>query len=263
MTIRKGYVDTTPGQVHYRMAGEGDPVVLLHMSPASSAMWEPILPRLAARGYRAVAFDTPGYGDSFRPAAPPSLEEYAAVICEAIDGMGIDRFFLFGHHTGGMIGAALAAAHPDRVRKFATWGWTLMEERRKAQLLAMPLAEYDAEGTQLVARWKARVAALGERWTPELGLRGLIDSLKAGRELPYGFWAVGKADHLAMARALTVPALVLCGERDTIFDDSRQAVHLMPNGRFYHLPNGSVAAPDESPDELVEVVDQFFREGAA
>ena len=260
MTIRKGYVDTSHGQVHYRAAGEGEPVVLLHMSPASSAMWEPVLPRLAARGYHAVAFDTPGYGDSFRPAAPPSLEEYAAVLLEAIDTLGIERFFIFGHHTGGMIGAALAAAHPERVRRFATWGWTLMDNQRKAGLVAMPLAEYDAEGSQLVARWKARLAALGDRWTPELGIRSLIDALKAGRELPYGFWAVGRADHLAMARAMRVPVLVLCGERDTLFDDSRQAVHLMPNGRFFHLPNGSMAAPDESPDLLVEVVDRFFRE---
>jgi pimeloyl-ACP methyl ester carboxylesterase len=223
-------------------------------------MWEPILPRLAGRGYRAVAIDTPGYGDSFRPAAPPSLTEYAAAVLEAVDGLGINQFFIFGHHTGGMIGAALAATHPERVLKLATWGWTLMDENRKAGLVAMPLAEYDDEGTQVVNRWKARVALLGEHWTPELGIRAMIDTLKAGRELPYGFWAVGRADHLALARSVPVPVLVMCGERDGIFDESRQAVHLMPNGRFHQVPDGSIAAPDESPDELVEIVDRFFRE---
>ncbi|MFN8532779.1 MAG: alpha/beta hydrolase [Dehalococcoidia bacterium] len=260
-TIRKGYVDTPKGQVHYRAVGEGDPVILLHMSPSSSAMWEAVQPRLAARGYRTVALDTPGYGDSFRPDLPPSLDDYADLLLEAIDGLGIGRFYVFGHHTGGMIGAALANRRPDRVIRFAVWGWTLMDEARKEELRQMPLATYDDQGSQAVGRWRARVAALGDHWTPQLGIRAQIDALKAGWMLPYGFWAVGAADHLALARGMTMPTLVMSGERDMIFEDSRQAVGLMPLGRFYHLVNGGVNAPDESPDELVETVDRFFREG--
>ena len=259
-TIRKGYVDTPAGQVHYRTLGTGEPVVLLHMSPASSAMWEPALPHLAARGYQAFALDTPGYGDSFRPPAPPSLEEYAAYLLAALDGLGLTRFLLVGHHTGGLIGAVLASQQPKRVRKFACWGFTLMEEKRKAELRQLPLASYDEEGEALLARWRSRRAMAGERWTPALGIRQLLETLQAGRELPWGFWAVGQADHLAIARSLTVPTLVLCGERDTHREQSQQAVHLMRQARFQPLPGCSLNVVDEAPEELVAALAAFFQE---
>ena len=61
--VRKGYADTLLGQIHYREAGSGLPVVFLHESPLSSLMFEPALP-LLGQLVHAVAMDTPGYGSS-------------------------------------------------------------------------------------------------------------------------------------------------------------------------------------------------------
>src|SRR5215470_1843015 len=100
----RGYAATRWGQVHYRHEGERGPaIVCLHEAPLSSAIYEPALP-LLGRSFRAWALDTPGHGFSDPPPRPPSIEEYGAVLLEAVDALGIDRFVLAGCHTGVDIG---------------------------------------------------------------------------------------------------------------------------------------------------------------
>src|SRR5436305_4902895 len=95
--------------------GQGTAVVLLHQTPRSVDEYRDVLPALAARGYRAIAFDTPGFGESAPVDGEPSIERWAAAIGEAIDGLGIERFALVGHHTGGVIAVELAARLTERV----------------------------------------------------------------------------------------------------------------------------------------------------
>ena len=121
-SIRKAYADCSGGQVHYRyMRGEGTPLVLLHQTASSSAMFDLVMQRLA--GQRPMyAFDTPGFGGSFDPESPPDMPQYGHWIAEAIDDVEIGEFHLLGHHTGVCIGAEIAVARPQRVRSFAMIG---------------------------------------------------------------------------------------------------------------------------------------------
>src|SRR5947209_19051942 len=95
--------------------GEGLPVVLLHQTPRSVDEYRDVLPALAARGYRAIAFDTPGFGESAPVEGEPSIENWAAALSEAIAGLGIEQFALVGHHTGGVIAVELATREPERI----------------------------------------------------------------------------------------------------------------------------------------------------
>ena len=100
----------------YREAGEGEDVALLvHGYPASSYMWEPVLPVLAEAGWRAVAPDLAGYGDS--PADPPATWERHMERLEAFRSeLGLERVALVVHDWGGLIGLRWACEHPDAVR---------------------------------------------------------------------------------------------------------------------------------------------------
>src|SRR5512147_2264507 len=95
--VRRGYVDVPFGQVHYRVAGYGPPVVLLHDSPRSSAMHEELISALADE-FTAIAIDTPGYGRSSPlPAEPrPEIPDYAAALGAALDALGIGRCVVYG-----------------------------------------------------------------------------------------------------------------------------------------------------------------------
>lgn len=100
-----------------REEGSGEPVVCIHGVPMSSFLYRRLLPELAGRGLRGVAFDLPGLGLADRGASLDyswtGLGQFAHA---AVDALGIDRFHLVVHDIGGPVGFELTAAVPDRVR---------------------------------------------------------------------------------------------------------------------------------------------------
>jgi pimeloyl-ACP methyl ester carboxylesterase len=94
---------------------EGDPVALaVHGYPTSSYLWRRVLPRLADVGYRAVAPDLPGFGDS--PADPPGTWERQVENLERFRrAAGIEQTALLVHDWGGLIGLRWACDHPESV----------------------------------------------------------------------------------------------------------------------------------------------------
>lgn len=98
--------------------GDGPPVVMLHGFPELAYSWRHQLPALAAAGYRAIAPDLRGYGDSDRPAGVGAYAVPALVgdVVGLIDALGYDRVHLVGHDWGGGLAWATAALHPDRLR---------------------------------------------------------------------------------------------------------------------------------------------------
>src|SRR4051794_12191521 len=101
-TIRRAFVDIEEGQVHYRTAGDGGlPLLMLHPSPGSSLMLAPLIRELG-RDRRVVAPDTLGNGDSAPPRSPSAaIEDFADAHLRAVTALGIERFDLYGSHTGG------------------------------------------------------------------------------------------------------------------------------------------------------------------
>lgn len=96
--------------------GSGDPVICLHGVPSSSFLYRKVVKELADHGMRGVAFDFPGQGFAERPTDfDYSWSGLARWTTEAIDALGIDRFHLVLHDTGGPIGFQVAIENPERV----------------------------------------------------------------------------------------------------------------------------------------------------
>jgi haloalkane dehalogenase len=97
-------------------SGAGEPVVCLHGVPTSSYLYRKVVPELAQRGLRGIAFDLPGLGLAERPAdfdyTWTGLGRWATA---AADALGLDGFHLVVHDIGGPVGFELAAAVPERV----------------------------------------------------------------------------------------------------------------------------------------------------
>ncbi len=92
--------------------GDGPVIVLLHPGWGDASIWRPVLHKLPSR-YRAIRYDTRGYGRSPAPAAPfTQLGDLATVLA----GRGADEVVLVGHSGGGGTAIGLALADPGRVR---------------------------------------------------------------------------------------------------------------------------------------------------
>lgn len=111
------YVTLKDGrQVHYRRAGSGPAMILLHPSPQCS---EAIIPATTAFSElcECFALDTPGYGLSDDiPATDPDMGHYADSVIATADALGMDSFYLYGAATGSQVAIEIGKRYPDRIK---------------------------------------------------------------------------------------------------------------------------------------------------
>lgn len=148
------------GELAYRQAGSGPPLLLLHGWGASSRYWFTTQAQLA--DIRACyALDLPGFGESAPLRAPGSVERLAAVVIEAADALGLAQFDLNGHSFGAWVAVYLAAHWPARVRNLVVTA--LGVRRSAAERAAIGLAHGPAElAVELAQPWI-------NAWRPWLG----------------------------------------------------------------------------------------------
>jgi pimeloyl-ACP methyl ester carboxylesterase len=99
--------------------GAGDPVVMIHGFPELAYSWRHQIPALAGAGFRAIAYDQRGYGESSKP---EDIDAYALVALAAdavglLDALGLERATLVGHDWGSIVVWTAALMYPDRVEK--------------------------------------------------------------------------------------------------------------------------------------------------
>ena len=101
-----------------REQGDGPTVLCLHGVPVSSYLYRKVVPELADRGCRAIAYDLPGLGFTARPPAfDYSWTGMAAWSATLVDALGLDDVHLVVHDVGGPVGLLLAdLLGADRVR---------------------------------------------------------------------------------------------------------------------------------------------------
>ncbi|XP_056419734.1 bifunctional epoxide hydrolase 2 isoform X2 [Hyla sarda] len=122
-TVPHGYVTIKPGvKLHYVDMGNGPVICLCHGFPESWYSWRYQLPALAAAGYRVIALDMKGYGES---SAPPEIEEYSQQqLCQDmitfLDKLGISQATFIGHDWGGAFVWNMALFYPERVKAVAS-----------------------------------------------------------------------------------------------------------------------------------------------
>lgn len=104
------------GRIFVARAGTGEPVVFLHGTPATSAVWIPLVARLS--GVQAYLVDRPGHGLSATVdyADVPDLRAHAvSFVAGLLDALGLERAVVAGNSMGGLWALWSAADLPDRV----------------------------------------------------------------------------------------------------------------------------------------------------
>ena len=105
-------------RLHYLVAGEGDPVVLLHGYAETSYMWRPLIAELA-NTHTVVAPDLRGAGQSSTPADGYTKAEMAQDIHALVRKLGFENIRIVGHDIGLMVAYAYAAQYPNEVDRIA------------------------------------------------------------------------------------------------------------------------------------------------
>jgi pimeloyl-ACP methyl ester carboxylesterase len=178
----------------YRREGSG-PVLVCH--PGGPGFSSRYLGDLAGLGERCtlILLDPRGTGGSDRPADPLAYttEDYVADLDELREQLGLDRMALLGHSHGGVVAAAYAATHPERIEKL---------------ILASTLARFADEQREAMKR--AMEARAGEPWYEDA--REALEREQAGdfaddaelqalvaREMPFYFARYGPEERRFVA----------------------------------------------------------------
>ncbi len=205
----------------YRESGPADgPVaLLLHGFPESSFMWAGVMPAIAEAGWRAIAPDFAGYGDS--PPDPPGTWERHIESLERFQReLGVERCVPVMHDWGGLIGMRWACEHADAVRALVISATGFFPDGKwhgMAKALKEPgtgeqvMAGFTREGFEAVLRQSSAGMsdeAIGEYWKAfedDARRRGHLDLYRSGD--------FSKLEGYDLA-GLGVPALLVWGEED-------------------------------------------------
>jgi pimeloyl-ACP methyl ester carboxylesterase len=95
--------------------GRGPAVVLVHGWPVTALHWRHVVPALTRSGYRAIAVEARGLGDTSTGSGDLAKATLAGEVLAVLDALGVGRFAVVGHDWGGTIAVLMAAQQPGRV----------------------------------------------------------------------------------------------------------------------------------------------------
>ena len=230
MQIRQNYVNVGSGErqqlVHFRTAGTGPALVMLHASPMSSAALLPFI-RVAAEFCTVIAPDTPGYGWS-DPLQDPTedLTGYVKALYSFTGRLGLESFGLYGTATGAQIAVEFSKTYGARVEYLILDNAAHFsdEERRGIVSGYFPDLTPDVTGSHLTRTWSvARDQCLFFPWhqaTPETRLPAgevntgaihnmAMDFLVAGKDYDRAYRAAFANEKMERVQSITVPVIIM------------------------------------------------------
>jgi len=257
--IRKGYVDTPNGQVHFRQLKQVDgvPLVLLHQTASSGMMFESLM-TLLSDSFHTIALDNPGFGASFQPQSGFSIRYLSDSLYTALHQLGVESCFVFGHHSGSAIAVQMASDHPNFVKKMILSGPPLLNEAQvnglKASLKPFAIAEDGSHLTQVWERIRKRDSAL-----PLETVHREVLLTQSAREAAQGaYQAVFEQPFAEQLSVLEIPILVMSGEKDTLRASLEPAFSILKNGAMKVILNEGPYICDQNPQAVADVIKKFF-----
>lgn len=261
-------VEVPGAQINAEVNGRGVTLVFLHAGVADLRMWNAQVATLFEAGYRTIAFDRRGFGETlYEPDEPFSN---VADLKFVLDELSVDKAVLVGCSQGGRVALDFALAHPSRVSGLALMATAVsgapeVDEDPKYQALAEEYARVEQGGdlerlNQIEARvWLDGPAAAegrvsGDTRTLFLDMNGksLAHAPRTAERQPAPAWG-------RMAE-VSQQCLLLSGALDwPEFAARNEAMaELMPEAETQTLDNTAHMAPMDAPDSFNKALKAFL-----
>ncbi len=252
--------------VSYHDSGSGAPILFLHSFGHNKNLWFPQLTHFLERGFRVLATDMPGHGESSYDPARHGVDEMAQCYIELLDSLEVRRILLAGISMGGYIALRMWARRPDLIA---------------GMVLSNTKAENDSD--EIVARRRAQIANIQQHGLEHFVTTGapkrlspvtlqrrpwVLDTIKMlNYTVPAEVNAATleamavKKDDTNVLPTIDVPVLVTSGSDDIFIPkDSPGNLHRGIKGsRFHEIAGTGHVSSLEAPTEYNRVMSEFLQ----
>jgi pimeloyl-ACP methyl ester carboxylesterase len=267
------FLDVDGVRLHYVERGSGEPLVLLHGNGSMIEDFESSgLIDLAARNYRVIVFDRPGFGHSDRPRnvmwTPVAQAE---LIKHALERLEVSRAIDLGHSWGASVAVALALKYPDMIRGLVLASGYYYPTARPDVIAmgapALPLIGDILSHTlsPLISRaiWPLMMAKIFgplsvpekfEAFPMEMALRPSqirASAVESALMIPDAFTLRDQYAHLKM------PVVIIAGEEDRLIDIDTQSARLhsdISQSRFHRVAGNGHMIQQTATDQVMSAI---------
>jgi pimeloyl-ACP methyl ester carboxylesterase len=252
--------------ISYHDSGSGTPILFLHSFGHNKNLWFPQLTHFLEKGFRVLAPDMPGHGESSFDPARHGVDQIAQYYIELLDSLDISKAIVAGISMGGYIALRMWARRPDLI---------------SAMVLSCTKAEKDSD--EIVARRRAQIENIRSKGLDNFVTTGaprrlspvtlerrpwVLDTIKLlNFTVPAEVNAATleamaqKEDDTKVLATIDVPVLVIAGSDDTFIPkDSPGNLHRGIKGsKFHEIAGTGHVSSLEAPTEYNRVMQEFLQ----
>ena len=250
----------------YNARGSGRPLAFLHPIGMRGEFWQPVIDELGD-GYRTLAIDLRGHGESGVNDGPFSLDDLSNDVADLIGAKGEAGAVVIGCSLGGMVAQGVAIKIPHLLGGLVLAG-TSHKQTPESQAMMEKRAAEALGGMSSIA------AATLDRWFPKPFRDARPDVVKTvggwllaadATVFSRGWLAIRDLNYEAQLPQIELPALLIRGSEDasTPLPRMQAMADLMPNGRFVSMKDVGHFAPMQEPGDFAKLIREFVEDKVA
>jgi len=245
-------------ETNFKIAGDGEPFLILHGWGGSSGSWIEVQEILAKEGFKVVVPDFPGFGKSHSPPVSWEVGDYRDFIFSLVEKIGLEKISLMGHSFGGRVAIKFATLYPERLKNLILCSSAgIKHELTPPQKIILKLALI---GNFLFSRRLLRRFKDVARNIFYSFLRKK-DYTKAKGVMRETFQKVIAENLESELSKIKTRTLLIWGEKDKSvpLEDAYLMKEKIPQSILEVIPGASHTPNLEEPKKLAEIISKFLR----
>jgi pimeloyl-ACP methyl ester carboxylesterase len=272
-------IELSGGPVHYREAGEGEPLVFVHGFGANWRLWEETA-RALAGSHRCIVPDWPmgSHSEAVHADTDVTPPGVARMVSEFLAELNLDDVTIVGNDSGGAVSQILVTEHPERIARLVLTNCDCFEKFppgrfkvlfKAAQLPGGGAVLANSLGLSFVRHGPLAYGALTAGRADDELLRSFVDPFRKDLEVRRDGmkFAAGANPQLTLTaakklRALRIPVLLAWGADDRFFTlaDARRLREAIPDCRLIEIDGGRTFVSLDRPDRVAAEIAGFVAE---
>lgn len=254
---------TTNSNIVYKEEGQGETLLLIHGFCGSSEYWSKVMPKLS-ESFRVIAIDLPGHGESEGYDSVQEIDQYASVIKDFLEELGIEKATMFGHSLGGYITLAFAERYSEYLNGFSlihSTGFPDSAEAKEGRITSAEKIEQDGIDSFIdglvpklfapdnVETYKQSIEDVKKvgYGTPAQGAKNALNAMKERKD---------RTEVLANTK---LPVLLIAGENDQLIPTDKTFTASGKNIKQVVIKGAGHMSMYEAPEELCNAILTYLK----